>query len=394
MKSKQAFLFIIFIVCCFIFGTCVNEPKPANQTKETIVNKKENTNQLKKANAQKKKKKPSPKTQKENTPASSSKKNISNNTATKKPLLKKPSPKQLVSNLKKSDKERMSALQTFDKRTLTKDDYVLLKSLVQNEKESIKIRQEALKKIYKPGGEDEEMLDYLFDVLQNKNDVLKKDALYALQTIKYSSSLLQKKQSAFLSALKTGLYNTNDKKTYYMLLKALSDANDPFAHEIAIDLLKQEDFSKLSLKQLLQLLKKNVHPQHYPVLHRIMQNTSNTKIKIQLISLLVKHPNSKAKFIQYLGNKKQDIKTRIACAEILMEHDQLSFYSYTKNIIWDKEDDIQLRRKCLELVSEVDLKILRKYANLYEDMANIGISDNALNQLRETLLKKLNKNQY
>lgn len=400
--SIQAFLIIIFIGYSFMFSACVNDQKFDNRKTEKLVSPKEENipakaNQKTKPKNKKKKNALATNVQKSDTTSlskSNKKTSTTNKAAPAKPKIKKPSSKNIVANSTLSDKERLKALQTFDRRTINQDDYLVLKSLVQNEKEAIKIRQEALKKIYKPCGGDEEMLDYLFSVLQSKNNHLKKEVLYALQTIKYSSTLFQKKQSTFLNALKTGLYNTTDKKTYRMLFEALANTNDPAAHEIAIDFLKQEDFSKLSQKQLFQLLQKNAHPPHYPMMHRIMQSAKNLEIKTQLIPLLIKHPNSKAQFIKYLGDKNEEIKTRLTCADVLMKDNKLSFYTFTKNIVWDKEDNIELRRKCLSLINEVDLKTLEKYVSLYDDMLNIGISDNTLNQLRETLLKKINKNQY
>lgn len=398
----QAFLIIVFTWYIFVFSACVNDKQFDNRKTENLVSPKEKNIPEKaspktKPKNKKKKNAVASNAKKSDTTTlsiSNKKKSTTNKAAPAKPKIKKPSFKKIVANSTLSEKERLTALQTFDRRTINQDDYSVLKGLVQNEKEAIKIRQEALKKIYKPCGDDEEMLDYLFSVLQSKNNRLKKEVLYALQTIKYSSTLFQKKQSTFLNALKTGLYNTTDKKTYRMLFEALANANDPAAHEIAINFLKQEDFSKLSQKQLFQLLQKNVHPPHYPMLHRIMQSTKNLEIKTQLIPLLIKHPNSKAQFIKYLGDKNEEIKTRLTCANVLMKDNKLSFYTFTKNIIWDKEENIELRRKCLSLISEVDLKTLEKYVSLYDDMLNIGISDNTLNQLRETLLKKINKNQY
>jgi len=407
MKSIKTFLgiatFWYWLLCC----ACVSESKPVVENQKKAIQQNENKNQQnipspkessqQKLNAQKE--------GKLNSQEAISKKNKTNEkkpiekqtgkTSTKKATSKTPlstpqtSSKSIVSNNNKSEKERLATLQSFDNRISDKAEYALLKKLVQSENESFKIRQEALKKIYSLSGQDEDMLDYLFGVVSGKKDRFKKDALYALQTIKYSSNLFQKKQPAFLNALKSGLYNTKDKKMYHLLLKTLAEANDPLAHETAIDLLKQEDFSQVSSTQLLQLLKKNIREQHYTSLQRIVQNTENIEIKTQLIPLLIDHPGSKAKFIQYLGKKSENIKTRLACADALMKHDEPSFYIYTKNIIWDKEDDIEIRRQCLSLINEADKKTLAKYASLKDDMLNMGISDNTLNQLREALLKKL-----
>jgi len=385
MKSIKAFLCIATFGYWLICSACVNESKPAVETQKKSIQQTENKNQdiavsQKEINQQK------PDSHKKSDISSqdaTSKKNSTTNSSKSKANKKKPVGKQtgkipakkgtpktptaksIVINSNKSEKERLTALQTFDNRISNKTDYEVLKSLVQRENELLKIRQEALKKIYTLCGQDED-----------------------------SSSLFQKKQADFLNALKTGLYNTKDKKTYNMLLKALADANDPTAHQTVIDMLKQEDFSKLSSKQLLQFLKKNVRPKHYASLHRIMQNTDNTEIKNQLIPLLIKHPNSKAQILQYLGNKAENIKTRLTCADVLMDDDAPSFYTYAKNIIWNKEGDIKLRRHCLSLINEADKKNLEKYAGLQDDMLNIGLSDNVLNELREALLKKLTKNQY
>jgi len=403
--------FVLMVNILFIVVSCVNDQATKSDDNKKITEVKEVESKLKDEKPKPKPKdekqsskpideeqKPKPnqsqnQSSKKQTPkkerTNQAQKNNNTSSKPKQQASKKPSYKKIVANTNKAEQERLKAIQQFNKSVDDKADYDLLKKIVQTENEPIKLRQEALKKIYKPCGKDEEMLEYMFGVLKGKDDVFKKDILYALQTMKYSSVPLQKKQSQFLNALKTGLYNTTDKKIYYTLLKSLADANDPAAHEMIIDQLKEEDFSKLSFKQMLPILQKNLRPKHYASLHQIMQKTKKTDIKTKLIPLLIEHPSSKAQIIQYLGNPSTDIKVRLACAEILMEKDAPSFYTYTKNIISNYEDNIKLRRKSLELIIDADKETHNKYVTLKDDLLSLGISDTKLNQLREALLKKL-----
>lgn len=300
------------------------------------------------------------------------------------------STKTIISDTRNGADKRLKALQSFSNNITNERDYIFLKELVQNETESIVLRETALKKIYKQCGQDEAMLEYMFSVLSNKNTAFKKEILYTLQTLKYSSQLLQKKRSQFLNALQKGLYNTSDKKTYKLLLKTMADENHPFAHETVIDLLKAEDFNMLSIKEMLLILKKNKRPEHSQALHRLMQTSKNEEIKTQLIPLLINEPNSKAYIIKIIGDKNEPLEIRLACVKTIMKEDDKAFYSFTRNIIMDRDDNIKLRRACLSMIKKADIKTIANYTSLKEDMQTLGISDNTLNKYREELLEKLN----
>lgn len=357
------------IILFFLFVGCVSDNNQNKNQKEVI---KENISEKEAADV----------SNKENQIATNKSMLKDNSTKASKPknkTAKKPTGKKnILNNTQLTVDERMVALRKFDVNITKPDEYELFKKIVQNPKEHLKLREAAIKKIYKKSGEDEDMLQYLFSVIRGKADSFKPAVLYALKTMSFSSQLLQQKRSAYLQALRDGLLTTQSTEAYRQLVKSLSDAKDPEVAKTLIDNLKLNDFSKIPLKDVFQILNKNKNPALYPSLHSILKSTKKTEIKVGILPLLAEYPLGKTTLTKMLDNKNEDVKVRLKAAEVVADKEKPQFYKYTRGIIFDENDNIKLRRYCLQQLEKFDFKIIAKYNRLQTDMETFATSDTKL----------------
>jgi len=338
---KQFFQIILF----FLFVGCVSDNNENNnKTKET-----ENTIQQKKPVGKNKSKisdtkETSAKTSDtKETLAKNNNSKVSNSKKNKKAVSKKA----VLNNTKLPVDERMTALRKFEKSISKPDEYNLFKKIVQNPKEHLRLREGALKKIYKKSGEDLDMLQYMFSVIRSSDDSFKPAVLYALKTISYSSQLLQQKKSAYL----------------------------PEAAKTLINNLKTNDFSKFKPKDIFEILNRNQRPEFHSSLHTILQNTKNAEVKKGILPLIAEYPPGRTTLLQLLDNTKEDIKVRLKAAEVIADKNKPQFYQYTRAIIFDENDNIKLRRYCLRQLEKFDFKVVAKYNRLQKDLESFASTD-------------------
>lgn len=373
MRSiKQFFQIILF----FLFVGCVSDN---NENDDKKLEQKKTTQEIKNV-------------EKNNTKASNSKKKLgkNNNDKTTNPKQNKKAPdkKTVLNNTKLPVDERMTALRKFDKNISKPDEYKLLKKIVENPKEHLRLREGALKKIYKKSGEDLEMLQYLFSIIRGKDDSFKPATLYALKTISYSSQLLQQKKSAYLQAMRDGLLTTQGNEAYRQIIKDLADANDPQASKTLIDHLKTNDFSKFKPKDIFKILSRNLKPEFYSSLHTILQNTKKVEVKTGILPLIAEYPPGRTTLLQLFDNTKEDIKVRLKAAEVIADKSKPQFYQYTRAVIFDENDNIKLRRYCLKQLEKFDFKVVAKYNRLQKDLENFGTTDAQLAKSASKILQR------
>jgi len=376
MKVIQPLIYVLFVM--FLVG-CVSDnstkaSKAVEQEKIIEPDKKIDTN-----------KKPPPTTTKDSTKQNaitkaSNQKNKNSNKAKGK--------KAILNNSQLSVKEREVALAKFNKNIIKPDEYQLLKKIAQNPKEHLRLREDALKKIYKKSGEDAEMLQYLFSVIRGKDDRFKPAVLYALKTMSYSSHLLQQKKSTYLQTMRDGLLTTQSTEAYRQLIRDLAAAKDPEAAKTLINNLKTNDFSKFALKDVFPILNRNKKPAFYPSLHSILKSTKKVEIKIGILPLISDYPPGRTTLLQLLDNKNEDIKVRLTAAEVISDTAKPQFYKYTRSIIFDENDNIKLRRYCLQQLEKFDFKIIAKYNRLQKDMESFASTDVKLAKSANSILKK------
>jgi len=364
MRIKQI-LFQLFIL--LFFTGCVSDNSKKTVEKEK-VNQTQGANQTQEQIAENKQ---LVKNDSLNKNVNSDSGSLNQNNKNKKPAGKKA----ILNNTTFSVDERMDALQKFDKNITKPDEYQLLKKIVQNPNEHLRLREAALKKIYQKSGEDEDMLQYLFSVIRGRKDSFKPAVLYALKTMSFSSQLLHKKRAAHLQAMRSGLLTTLNPEAYRQIIKDLADANDPRAAEALINSLKIDDFSKLKPKDMFPILKQNKRPELYPGLQAVLLKTKNTEVKEGLLPLLSEYPPSKATIVKILDDTTENVKVRLKAAEVIAETDKTQYYNYTKSIIFDETDNIKLRRFCLKQLEKFDFKIIAKYRSLRKDLENFAATD-------------------
>lgn len=365
MKAVKQFFQIIFF---FLLVGCVSD----NNENKNNVKELENTIQQKKPAGKNKAK------------ISDTKETLAKTSDTKETLAKnnnsnvsnsKKNKKAVLNNTKLPVDERTTALRKFEKSISKPDEYNLLKKIVQNPKEHLRLREGALKKIYQKSGEDLDMLQYMFSVIRSNDDSFKPAVLYALKTISYSSQLLQQKKSAYLQAMRDGLLTTQGIEAYRQLIKDLAAANDTEAAKTLINNLKTNDFSKFKPKDIFEILNRNQRPEFYSSLHTILQNTKNAEVKTGILPLIVEYPPGRTTLLQLLDNTKEDIKVRLKAAEVIADKSKPQFYQYTRAIIFDENDNIKLRRYCLRQLEKFDFKVVAKYNRLQKDLESFASTD-------------------
>jgi len=361
-------LFQLLVILFFLVGCVSDNNKTSSSKTNNEVVKKERVNQTTKKEDQKKIKGEKKNTSNKNSNAKASK---PKNKKNKKPQGKKA----ILNNTNQTVEKRMEALLKLDKSITKPDEYKLFKKIVQNPKEHLRLREAAIKKIYKKSGEDLDMLQYMFSVIRGKDDSFKPAVLYALKTMSYSSQLLQQKRSGYLQAMRDGLLTTQSKEAYRQILKDLAEKNDPEAAKTLINILKTNDYSKFALKDVFPILSRNIRPQLYPSMHSVLQNTKSEEIKIGMLPLIAEYPPARTTLLQLLDNTNEDIKVRLKAAEVFADKAKPQFYQYTKSIIFNENDNIKLRRFCLQQIEKFDFKIIAKYKNLQKDLENFATSD-------------------
>jgi len=178
--------------------------------------------------------------------------------------------------------------------------------------------------------------------------------------------------------MRDGLLTTQSKEAYRQLVRSLSDANDPEVAKTLIDNLKLNDFDKFPLKDIFQVLNRNKKPALYPSLHSILKSTKKTEIKVGILPLLSEYPPSRTTLLKMLDDTNENIKVRLKAAEVIADKEKPQFYQYTRGIIFDENDNIKLRRFCLQQLEKFDFKIIAKYNRLQTDMESFATSDTKL----------------
>lgn len=212
--------------------------------------------------------------------------------------------------------------------------------------------------------------------------------LYALKTLSFSSQLLQQKRAAYLQAMRDGLLTTQNKEAYRQLIKGLADANDVEAAKTLVNNLKMGDFSKFPLKDIFPILNRNKRPALYPSLHSVLKSTKKVEVKVGILPLLSEYPSGRTTLLKMLDNTKEDIKVRLKAAEVIADDAKPQFYKYTRAIIFDENDNIKLRRYCLQQLEKFNFKIIAKYNRLQIDMENFATSDIKLLKSADKVLKR------
>lgn len=213
-----------------------------------------------------------------------------------------------------------------------------LKSIVRNTSNSDRIRTTALRKIKHYVKDDIQLYDEVVAWLLNTGTptMLRKETLETIGSLSFTSFGMQAVPDHLLDIYRKLMDDPiiEYRKTALNFLVLHGDDN---AQQRLIRGLQNPAASLLPASESIALLGHDIHGDHYPVIYKVLQETTDKSTKIQAIKVLGNYELAKGDIIDYLNDAKEDRDIRLAAIKTLNAFDQGNFSDYTQPL-FEKEN--------------------------------------------------------
>jgi hypothetical protein len=126
-------------------------------------------------------------------------------------------------------------------------------------------------------------------------------------------------------------------------LEVLALGHDEYAQRLLVGGLEDPSTAVVSRLRALQFLGYDLHAGHYPMLRRIVEETSDPGERIAALRLLAADSGSAAVLKRIVADRSEDVQARTVSAVALNAQDPDAFASTAREIVLDPEEDDDLR---------------------------------------------------
>lgn len=243
----------------------------------------------------------------------------------------------------KSLSQRLEAL-TSSPRSLTGEDLVAAMDVVLDRQGDPALRALALKAIGREIGNQDESIDQLLALLQDKTQPgeVRMAALQVLQRLAFTSTLFMSKRAEYLAALRS-IVEDSDTMIREAALEILAVEKDEYVQRRLNEGLDDPAKALVSPAKAIQLLGQDVHAELFPRLREIAQNPPSPEAREEAVRLLAGDPESKGLLVELMRNKGEDPQIRTLSAVALQALDPVEFSEQAKQLVIDSTEDDRLR---------------------------------------------------
>lgn len=287
---------------------------------------------------------------------------------------------EVAANLKKTS--AMSDLNTIlDQRAfLDPSDNDAAKRLLQilgDQKENTNIRQKALKKLFEFLFQNEEAVQLLIQISSNEQEpvALRRAALQSLLTVRFTSTALAALLPEFRSMLR-GLVDSSDPELSQLSIKALATYKDTEVQKLLIEGLEDTRKAKVPDEIAVQLLGNDIHNNFYPVIRKVLQQTTDKNVQREAVVALSGDPESEPIIAQLVGDKDVDSEVRLACLAAVSNFKTYPATEVLKSLATDPTEDHRFRISSLNLLSNLsDVSTLQSDSDFQKALINMVETD-------------------
>jgi hypothetical protein len=276
--------------------------------------------------------------------------------------------------------------------SFSEEDLNELANIIVDRDEDIQIRISALQAIGNDIGDSDGLIDLVIGLLTDKSEAptLQITALGLLQTISFSSSIFRGKRPEYLAALRA-LVDRKNTKLRYQAIEILASEKDEYVQRRLIEGLEGRSKAIIPTAKAIQLLGYDIHAEHYPILHKIVENPPSRIAKKEAIRLLASDPSSYDLLAQVFTNKSEheSIRRRSAISLELIAPER--FEELAKQTILDDREDDKLRATCVNALEHSShQKKLIQAADLTQKIQQLktGSSSKLLKQATASYMSK------
>lgn len=178
-------------------------------------------------------------------------------------------------------------------------------------------------------------------------------ALSVLGELSFASVQFQPFAGAYREALRAAATD-RDRKLRERILEVLALQKDEYAQRLIVDGLKDKKKALVSTRKGVQYLGYDVHAEHYDLLHRLVEKSTDKKVRNGALRLLAADSGSKDLFHQIVLDKGEDTEARSISATALQSLAPEEFRAAASAVVVDDDDDDDLRTSFLTALQHDD----------------------------------------
>ncbi len=224
--------------------------------------------------------------------------------------------------------------------------------ILRNKNQQVDIRAASLKGLIHEVSINDELMDEVISILNNTSEPveLRIVALSVLQATSFSSTIFPLKRPAYMNALRK-LIDEKDSRLKEPAMEYLAVNKDSYIQSRLLEGLEDSSKKITEPEVAIQLLSYDLHAEHYPVLRKIANNSSNKNSKKEALRSLAADSESKDLLWKTLRDKSEDPEIRHVCAVALESLKPGEIQAYAKEVILDDGENSDLKTAMLNTLT-------------------------------------------
>lgn len=227
------------------------------------------------------------------------------------------------------------------------EDAELIEKLVNDKQANTQLRAAAVSRL--GFGDDARVnLTGLIALLNDPSEAseVKLKAVLKLEDAAFERPDFEDYRPDYLSALRSCL-TANDEDLIYTVMTTLSANKDPYAQEVLLKWVEDQDVSPLATGTVLQLLGNDIHAGLYKVARNLLSKPIDENTRIEALRILASDGESYEYFNTMIQNKQEPIEARQIAAAALKSLNPEQFEVQALSMIEDEDEDDTMRAMVL-----------------------------------------------
>lgn len=233
--------------------------------------------------------------------------------------------------------------------------------------------------------ESEEGIDRLLAVMADAGEPtqLRREALRTVRQFRFSSRTLRDKRPELVAALRT-LLDDPDLELRSTGAEMLAKEKDEEVQRRLLSGLAGESEPIVDAARAIQLLGYDVHAEHLPLLHEIVDRSEDVRAREEAIRVLSSDPSAAGLLADILRDGRESTVIRSAAAVALQNVAPLEFERHARAIAVDEGDDAELRAMLIAALGRfANPASLLEDTELNQRVERIAGDEGAHSELRE-----------